>query len=167
MRPTRILQAAPLAAEPFAPYGEVLAPEAGRASVVNGGRALRFDGVASLQHSTGAAAPILSLYRIAPSDRPLRVDLFERHPHSSQIFLPLADSEFLVVVAPDRDGAPDPSRAQAFRPEPRTGIHYRPGIWHVPLAVFGTEAVFAMLMWEGGTADTVEHRLSAPLLVHL
>jgi ureidoglycolate lyase len=162
---TRTLRAVPLTRPGFAPYGEVIQPEGGRVTSVNDGRALRHDDLASLAHATGAERPVLSLYRVSPSDRPFRAGVFECHPLSSQVFLPMADAEFLVVVAPDRDGAPDLDRAEAFVPGRRTGIHYRPGIWHVPLAAFGFEAVFAMLMWEAGTADTVEHRLAAPLIV--
>jgi len=164
---SRLLRAGPLTAAGFAPFGEVIRPEGGRISAVNDGRALRYDDLASLTHATGAERPILSLYRVRPSERPFQAQVFECHPLSSQVFLPMADAEFLVVVAPDREGSPDLDRAEAFVPGRRTGIHYRPGIWHVPLAAFGSEAVFAMLMWEAGAADTVEHRLTAPLVIEL
>jgi len=159
------LRAVPLDAGRFAPYGDLIVPDGGRVTSVNDGRALRYDDLAPLAHATGAERPVLSLYRVSPSERPFRAGLFECHPLSSQVFLPMADAEFLVVVAPDRGGAPDLDRAEAFLPDRRTGIHYRAGIWHVPLAAFGSEAVFAMLMWEAGRADTVEHRLAVPLVV--
>lgn len=161
------LRAKPLTAAAFAPYGDVLA-EGGRAPIlVNEGRAARYDGLAHLAHVTGAEKPVISLYKVAPSRSPFAAGVFERHPLSSQVFLPMADATFLVVVAPDSAGRPDLARAEAFRPDHRTGIHYRAGIWHVPLVVFDAEAVFAMLMWETGRGDTEEHRLSDPILIDL
>jgi ureidoglycolate lyase len=160
------LRPEPLTAQRFAHYGDVVSAGDGPGSLVNDGRATRFNGLAALSHTTGAPHPALAVYVVRPSGMPFMVSVFERHPRSSQIFVPMADADFLVIVAPDRGGRPDVGRAEAFRPGPQTGIHYRPGIWHVPLAVFGREAAFAMLMWETGVQDTVEYRLNRPLVVH-
>jgi ureidoglycolate lyase len=165
-RPTLGLRPEPLTPERFAPYGDVVAAGDGPASLVNDGRASRFDHLATLSHATGVRHPALAVYVVQPSVMPFSVSVFEHHPRSSQIFVPMADADFLVIVAPDKGGRPDVDRAEAFRPGPRTGIHYRSGIWHVPLAVFGREAAFAMLMWETGVQDTVEYRLNRPLIVH-
>jgi len=160
-----VLRPQALTAAGFASYGDVLAPEGERVTPVNDGRALRYDGLADLSHVTGADVPVLSLYRVNASTLPFRADLFERHPLSSQVFLPMSSDEFLIVVAPDRGGEPDIGAATAFLAPAGTGIHYRPGIWHVPLVTLGRAATFAMLMWEAGTADTVEHRLAVPLTI--
>lgn len=159
------LRSRPLSAEAFAPYGDVISPEGRRATPVNDGRALRYDGLADLAHDTGATAPVLSLYRVSGSRLPFRADVFERHPLSSQVFLSMSAGAFLVAVAPDRDGVPDIAAARAFLAPAGTGIHYRPGVWHVPLVTLGPPATFAMLMWEKGRADTVEHRLAVPLTI--
>lgn len=60
----------------------------------------------------------------------------ERHPHSSRAFLPLAVGRYVVVVAPDRDGAPDETAIHAFRVpghagiSGHAGIDERAGAWH-------------------------------------
>jgi ureidoglycolate lyase len=162
----RSVRLEPLTRERFAPYGDLIEAGAGRASLVNDGRATRYDGVTALSNSTGIQEPSLSVYHVRPSEPPFAASVFERHPHSGQIFLPMAEVDFPVIVAPDREGTPDVARAEAFLSPRSAGIHYRAGVWHVPLAVFGREATFFMLMWETGTQDTLEHRLSVPLIIH-
>jgi ureidoglycolate lyase len=162
-----VLRPRSLNAGEFSSFGDVLAPDGDHATPVNDGRALRYDGIADLSHVTGADVPVLSLYRISASALPFRADVFERHPLSSQVFLPLSAGEFLVVVAPDRGGEPDIAAAAAFVAPPGTGVHYRSGTWHVPLVALWQAATFAMLMWEAGPTDTIEHRLGIPLTIAL
>jgi ureidoglycolate lyase len=161
----RILRLAPLTAAAFAPFGEVVTVEGKQATTVNDGRALRYDKLVNLMHETDADLPGLSLYRVSGSSLPVNVDLFERHPHSGQVFLPMTEGSFLVIVAPDRDGRPDLDGACAFLPDHGVGVHYKPGIWHVPMTAIGADILLAMLMWEGSETATIEHRLSKPILV--
>ena len=160
-----VLRLSPLTAAAFAPFGEVVSVEGKQATAVNDGRALRYDKLVHLTHDTDAALPALSLYHVSASTLPVAVDLFEQHPHSGQVFLPMMDGSFLVVVAPDRDGRPDLDRAQAFLPDVGVGVHYKPGIWHVPMTALGADVLLAMLMWEGTETATVEHRLAKPILI--
>ena len=48
----------------------------------------------------------ISIARARPYALPLTLGLVERHPLGSQAFVPLTADPFLVVVAPDEDGAP-------------------------------------------------------------
>ena len=160
-----VLRPQALTAAGFASYGDVLAPEGERVTPVNDGRALRYDGLAN---SRTSPAPTFRFSRfIGSTPRRCRSGptCSSAIPLSSQVFLPMSSDEFLIVVAPDRGGEPDIGAAAAFLAPAGTGIHYRPGIWHVPLVTLGRAATFAMLMWEAGTADTVEHRLAVPLTI--
>lgn len=161
------LQARPLTGEAFAAFGDVVAP--GPISrQVNDGRALRYDGVARLTHDPYAAEPVLALYAVTASPKPFEIDLLERHPLASQTFVPMRlAGPYLVVVAPSRaDGEPATDRAEAFVAPPDVGVHYAPGVWHMPMAAFGGDALFAMWMWEaGGGRDTEERRLPVALRV--
>lgn len=163
--PEPALRPRELTGEAFQRFGTVIAVDGRDGVAVNEGRGLRFDGVADLAHSTAAAMPSLAVYRIAPSRLPLAATVFERHPRTSQVFFPIEAGRFLVVVAPeDATGEPDRARAEAFVAS-GVGIHYQAGIWHLPMTVLDREASFAMLMWEDGFGDTVEHRLARPLLI--
>jgi len=163
----RPLRAVPLTRSAFEPYGDVIGAQGGRTTRVNGGRAVRHDDLLRLDHRTASRLPVLATYRVSPSFLPLAVEVLERHPSSSQIFLPLHAARFVVGVAPALlSGGPDLDGARAFIVDGAQGLHYRAGVWHVPMIALDGEAVFAMLMWEGAEADTVEHRLPEPFHIH-
>jgi ureidoglycolate lyase len=98
---------------------------------------------------------------------PFQVQLLERHPHSTQAFLPLACTRFLVCVAPAlADGSPDIHGIAAFLCGPGQGVNYHRGVWHHPILALDGAADFAMLAWEDGSAqDCVEWPLSEPVWV--
>jgi len=145
----------------FAPYGDVLAApdEFGRAYFDEG-----------LQTSRPTAWPSLSVSRARPlAGLPLEAKVMERHEFSSQSFLPLDVSRWLVVVAPPAaDGGPDPSRVVAFLAGPGQGVTYRANTWHHPLTILDRPARFAVVMWRDGTRTDEEFRtLAAPFTVEL
>ena len=155
----------PLDAAAFAPFGTVIRFEAAQARPVNENTARRADTAALFEQASGLA-PVLAIYRAEPQALPTRLRLFERHPHAAQSFVSLNVPRFLVVVAPaDRDGLPDPARAQAFVGQAGMGLSYRPDQWHTPLLAIGTGGDLLMFMAEGSATDCVEHRLAESLLI--
>jgi len=151
--------AAPLTPKAFAPYGDVLtAPDDfGRSSFDEG-----------LRTSRSTAWPSLSVSRVRPlTSLPLEAKVLERHEFSSQSFLPLDVSRWLVVVAPSAaDGGPDATRAVAFLARPEHGVTYHAGTWHHPLTILDRPARFAVVMWRNGTSTDEEFRtLAVPVLI--
>ncbi|MBX3501977.1 MAG: ureidoglycolate lyase [Alphaproteobacteria bacterium] len=141
------LLARPLTAEAFAPYGEVLTPpkDPGRAYFES-----------ALANSRANARPSVSLSHRVPLERPvLESDLLERHEFSSQTFVPLDVSRWLVVVCPHAPGGgPDAAKAIAFVAGPGQGVTYRADTWHHGLTVLDRAARFAIFMWrDGGPTD--------------
>jgi ureidoglycolate lyase len=157
----RVCVAQPLSAEAFAPFGQVISAGLSSGASANQGTAVRFDWAAQLENGRSAARPNLAVFRSAPQALPKAIVLLERHPHSTQAFLPMACARYLVIVAPDRaDGGPDTSRVQAFVCLPGQGINYRRGVWHHPMIALDAPADFAMLAWEDGSSgDCEEHPL--------
>ncbi len=144
------MRAEPLTAEAFAPFGDVIS---------NQGTALRFDFAARLVNLRAHAKANLCAVHAQPQSLPLEVKLLERHPHSSQAFLPMVCGRLLVVVAPTaKDGGPDLAGLRAFTCLPGQGINYAPGTWHHPMVVLDAPAELAMLVWEDGTAGDCEER---------
>lgn len=142
------LIATPLTAAAFAPFGEVLAAPA------DPGRTYFPDGLGNGRPSAGLA---LSLSKHAPVALPLRSAVLERHAFSSQTFLPLSVSRYLVIVAPPApDGGPDAAQARAFVAGPGQGITYRTGTWHHGMTVLDRAAEFAVVMWRDFTAADEE-----------
>ena len=157
----------PLTPEGFAAFGQVIEAGAGPGRPVNLGTAMRFDRLGLLENARPAARPNLAVFRLAPQGLPFPLTLFERHPHSSQAFVPMRGARWLLCVAPeDAAGRPDAARARAFVGGPGRGVNLRRGAWHHPLIALDEPAELAMLAWEDGSGgDCVEHRLADPVLV--
>src|SRR6218665_478953 len=138
-----------LTATAFAGYGEVVEiPETG-GRIINRGTAWRYDDVAALALDRDGGRALLSLFRVQPAHFPLRCTGLERHPLSSQLFLPLGERPFLIVVALGRD-APDPATLRVFVTNGHQGVNYAPGTWHHPTIALEVENDFLVL----GRKDT-------------
>lgn len=133
-----------LTAAAFATYGEVVeAPE-------NAGRAYFSSSLANLRTSAHPKLWMLTKYPTAPL--PLKIELLERHEFSSQTFVPIDISRWLIVVAPsDANGGPATDRVEAFLASPQQGVSYRPNTWHSGLNVFDRVARLTVFMWLDGT----------------
>lgn len=155
----RTVRAQPLTPDAFAPFGDVVSAGLRAGSSANQGTAVRFDWSAALENRRAGAKPNLAVFRSTPQPLPFRVKLLERHVHSTQTFLPMACSRFLIVVAPSlQGGEPDVEKLQAFVCTKGQGINYKPSTWHHPIIALDEPAEFAMLAWEDGTAGDCEER---------
>lgn len=150
----------PLRAVAFEPFGKVLAGpgEPGRT---------RFNDF--LENARADARVDLSIATLEPTGLPMLARILERHPYSSQTFVPLRAARYLVIVAPDQDdGGPDIERARCFLAEGSQGITYRRGVWHHGMTVLDDAAEMAILMWcDGGEGDEEFRELDAPFEVAL
>jgi ureidoglycolate lyase len=165
----RTIQASTLTAEAFARFGDVIGATERGGSEANQGTARRFDWAAQLDNTRAHARPNLAVFRAFPQPTPFAVRYLERHPYSSQTFLPMGCFAYLVVVAnADADKGPDLSSLSAFVCASGQGVNYHRGVWHHPIIALDSVAQFAMLVWEDETADDcVEEQLSAPILVEI
>ncbi|MBJ6759770.1 ureidoglycolate lyase [Myxococcaceae bacterium JPH2] len=165
----RGLLARALTPEGFAPFGDVVSAGLSEGAMANQGTAVRYDWTARLESTRGGAKPNLAVFRALPQPLPFTVGLLEHHPRSSQTFLPMRCTRYLVCVSPTMaSGGPDPEQLMAFVAGPGQGVNYHRGVWHHPIVALDTPAEFAMLAWEdGGPEDCVVHPLAVPRLVHL
>ncbi|XXY18608.1 ureidoglycolate lyase [Sorangium sp. So ce216] len=150
---TRIA-AQPLSPAAYAPYGDVImaSPHGQAGKPANQGTARRFDHLAGIEDlRPGRAALNVSVFRCAPrSSFPLPIALLEKHPGSTQAFVPMTARRYLVVVALGGD-RPDLGTLAAFIAQGAQGITYRPGVWHHPMIALDAETDFVCLVWEDGS----------------
>lgn len=110
----------------------------------------------------GHARPNLSVFRCTPKLLPFEIAVLEKHPASTQVFVPMNARRYLVVVAPslaEADG-PDLAGLRAFIAQGTQAITYRPGVWHHPMIALDAETDFFCLVHEDGTVqDCVEVQL--------
>jgi ureidoglycolate lyase len=167
LRSSRTVVAQPLTREAFAPFGQVVSVGASVGSSANQGTATRFDRAALLDSARPLATPNLAVFLSVAKALPFELKLLERHPFSTQAFLPMVCARFLVCVAPTlADGTPDVAQLRAFVCGPGQGINYLRGVWHHPIIALDADAQFCMLAWEDGSAgDCVEFPLAEQVLV--
>jgi ureidoglycolate lyase len=164
------IEAPLLTREAFLPFGDVVLAE--RADItpvmVNFGTAARRNNTGTLENKRPHALPNLASFRCAPWSRfPVLAESMEKHPCSSQLFVPMKVERYLVVVAPGTD-APELDGLRAFLAMPGQGVVYGPGVWHMPLIVFDAPAEFVMFVWEDGTPeDCVVAKLPEPVEITL
>ncbi|KAG8533177.1 uncharacterized protein KY384_001960 [Bacidia gigantensis] len=198
----------PLITSSFAPFGTVISaplpasrttlpyPPPQSSQVANQNTALKYPDI----------SPLSSAYRLSPSGTPAtpHVSLFscfprrlraspgssssglfdvkslERHPYTTQTFVPLSSSEvdsrrrpnYLVIVAPTLPtppttagltpyfsqiatatggGPPDLDNIKAFVADGGTAVTYGLGVWHAPMAVVGEGRIdFVVTQWMSG-----------------
>ena len=153
------LVAKPLDAHAFAPFGQVI--ELGRPGRHRRNRA------ALLDNRRNGACPNLAVARIPAVALPVAVTRLERHPHSSQTFIPTDLSRFLVVVCPSA-GTGDPlvTGITAFVATGRQAVNYDAGVWHHAMSPLDRSGEYLVLRWNDGSDADVEFRpLSVPVTV--
>lgn len=120
----------PLTAAAFAPFGDVIAADAGAGLPVNDGSSRRTEAVPALDLQRDQGRAVLAVYQASARCFPFTARQLERHRLSDQVFLPLGAALrcVLLVAAPAAMGAPGP--LQAFVSDGRQGIRLRAGTWH-------------------------------------
>ena len=74
----------------------------------------------------------VNIFKSIKRNFPLEVNMLENHPLSSQAFIPLQKTNFIVVVAPI-SSEPDINLIETFLVSPEEGINFKPKVWHFPL----------------------------------
>ncbi len=150
---SRRIVAAPLTAEAFAPFGDVLEVAGEPDRIINQGQCGRYHDRAGLDFSDGRAG--ISLFNADPRSLPYRLDMVERHPDGSQAFIPMTQHPFLVIVAPDVDGRP--GEPLAFVTAPGQAVNYHRGTWHGVLTPLHAPGLFTVVdrIGEGANLEEV------------
>lgn len=152
--------AQPLTLDTYLPYGNVImaSPRGEPGRPANQGTARRFNHLAPVvDHRPGEATLNVCVFRAEPRlVFPLSVALLEKHPASTQVFLPMNARRYLVIVAGGGD-RPDLATVAAFLASGAQGVSYYPGVWHHPMIALDAPIDFSCLVWEAGTeGDCVE-----------
>ena len=148
----------PLNHAAFAPFGEVIeVSDQVLPWEINGGHAWRYHDLAGLDVLEDGGRPIVSLFRSRPLETPV-LKMVERHPLSSQAFIPLQPRDWLVAVAPPGDF--DPHALCVFRATGAQGVNYRRGVWHHFLLSLAPDSDFLVIEREGPGENCDEIALS-------
>ena len=140
----------------FSKYGDLISTKDINPIDINAGYAKRFDDLAELNTLEDGGKTVVSIFSALKRTFPMTIDMMEKHPLGSQAFIPMKETTFLAFVAPTGE-SPDINKIQAFIIPPKTGINYKPGIWHFPL--ISTEDInFLVIDRKGKGENLIIHK---------
>jgi ureidoglycolate lyase len=196
--PLRTLKVEELNAVAFAQFGTVIElHDDGTSSTgnihgvsANQGSATKYADVSPLNDMyTGSsnpsdARPVVSLFHCYPrsscitadTHEIIALDILERHPYTTQMFVPIGlnkldrTTAFIVVVAPVGTEGPDIEHTRAFKCHGAQAITYGVGIWHAPMIVAGKRPIsFVVTQFSNGVAkdDCEEVTIPELSIIHI
>jgi ureidoglycolate lyase len=131
---------------------------------INQGFAERFNDLAHVDVERDGGRVNVSLVLATPRPAPIAIRLMERHPLGSQIFFPLQDRPWLVLVCGDVD---DFASFRAFRATGQQGVNYARNVWHHPLLALEPESRFLIVDRKGPGNNLEEAWLAEDLAFSL
>lgn len=122
----------PLTRKAFELYGDLIDAKGAEPFGTNCGDALRFHRLGAVDCSAESGQTMLSIFRVLRTGLPTQIAMLERHPLSSQAFVPLAGQRFVIIVA-QSGKRPSSENLRAFVSDGHQGVNYHRAIWHHPL----------------------------------
>ena len=147
----------------FAIYGDLISSDDIKPMDINAGYAKRFDNLANINTSKDGGKTIVSIFSALKRNFPMKIDMMEKHPLGSQAFIPMNETTFLCFVAPPGE-SPEIDKIQSFIIPPKTGINYKPGIWHFPL-ISTEDTDFLVIDRKGNGENIVIHKFDKEKVV--
>jgi len=147
----------------FAAYGDLISSDNIKPININAGYAKRFDNLANINTSKDGGKTIVSIFSALKRTFPMKIDMMEKHPLGSQAFIPMKETTFLCFVAPPGE-SPEIDKIQSFIIPPKTGINYKPGIWHFPL-ISTEDTDFLVIDRKGNSENLVIHKFDKEKVV--
>ena len=154
----------PLTKTAFAPFGDVIETSDAERIAINQGFASRYNELANIDVSMENGAVNISLFVADPRPLPIAIKLMERHPLGGQLFFPLQDKPWLVLVCTNPG---DPLSYRAFSANGRQCVNYARNIWHHPLLVLEAGERFFVVDRKGPGANLEERWLNESAWLYL
>ncbi|MBL4827294.1 MAG: ureidoglycolate lyase [Spongiibacteraceae bacterium] len=124
-----LVEATRLTAEAFLPFGDVIeVSDKNQQVTINRGSCVRHHNLASIDTAEQGGSTLVNIFCAKAAQLPHKVTVMERHPLSSQAFVPLGTQRYLVVVG--KKGRFDACSLSAFIAQAGQGVNYHRGVWH-------------------------------------
>ena len=124
-----IVKPTKLTKEEFAVYGDVIeVNEQANHFSINDGFTERYNDLTKIDVHSNDGKTLVNIFRSTPLTLPIVIKKMERHPLSSQSFIPMGQQPYLVVVAPS--GEFNESAIKVFIASSHQGVNYHAGTWH-------------------------------------
>tara|TARA_B100001123_G_C15335448_1_gene1032662 strand:- start:4256 stop:4756 length:501 start_codon:yes stop_codon:yes gene_type:complete len=116
----------------FQKFGDIISTKNTKSLKINNGFAFKYENLANINVYKKDGKIKLNIFKSLSRKFPLKIEMLEKHPLSTQTFFPIEHTIFLVVVAPPGN-IPLSNKIESFIIPPKTGINFKVGIWHYPL----------------------------------
>ena len=126
------LQIKKISKENFSQYGQLISTEDIDSQNINEETTKSFYDLVNIEVYGDDKLCRVNIFKSQKRTFPLVINMLENHPLSSQAFIPLQQTDFIVVVAPISHN-PDINLIEAFHVSPEEGINFKPKVWHFPL----------------------------------
>lgn len=157
---TRRLTATPITQAALQGLAEVIDASGTPDKLINQGLCGRFHDRAALDIAGDVG---ISVFQSQTFSLPYTLQMMERHPLGSQAFLPMQEGSYLVVLAQDKNGAPD--TPQAFVAGPGQGVNIGRNVWHGVLCPLSDPGLFMVVDRVSEGPNLEEHWFTDPFIV--
>ena len=147
-----IVEPKPITKENFSKFGEMITTNDIKPLEINNGYAKRFDNIAKIDTSSDNGKTTISIFSALKRSFPMKIDMMEKHPLGSQAFIPMKETTFLTLVAPEGE-KPDLKKIESFIVPKGIGVNYKANVWHFPL--ISTEDMNFLVVDRKGSGDNL------------
>tara|TARA_B110000438_G_C15657748_1_gene582449 strand:- start:97 stop:591 length:495 start_codon:yes stop_codon:yes gene_type:complete len=116
----------------FLSYGDLITIRNKNSEHINNNTTQSFFDLANIEILGEDNNARLNIFSTKKRTFPLNIDMLEMHPLSSQVFLPMIKTDFIVLVAPINI-KPDINKIECFKISNGDGINFKSRVWHFPL----------------------------------
>tara|TARA_Y100001970_G_scaffold99247_1_gene124820 strand:+ start:776 stop:1270 length:495 start_codon:yes stop_codon:yes gene_type:complete len=118
--------------ENFSQYGQLISTKDIKSKNINSDTTKSFYDLVDIEILGENNQCRINIFKAKKRKFPLEINMLENHPFSSQSFIPLQNTSFIVVVAPISN-TPNLKLLEAFIVPTEEGINFKPKVWHFPL----------------------------------
>ena len=116
----------------FSLYGDLITTQDKNSENINSNTTKSFFDLANIKILGEDKNARLNIFSAKKRIFPLYIDMLEMHPLSSQVFLPMNKTDFIVLVA-SINTKPDLNKIECFKISNGDGINFKSRVWHFPL----------------------------------
>ena len=127
-----VIKPKPITKENFRIFGDMITTADIKPIEINNGYANRFDDIAKIDTSNNNGETTISIFSALKRSFPMKIDMMEKHPLGTQAFIPMKETTFLTLVAPEGKKL-EMDKIESFVVPKGKGVNYKTGIWHFPL----------------------------------
>tara|TARA_B100000686_G_C16283643_1_gene710085 strand:- start:123 stop:614 length:492 start_codon:yes stop_codon:yes gene_type:complete len=118
--------------EKFSKFGDFINPYETQSTNINLNTTKSYFDLANIEINGEDKRVRLNLFDAKKRNFPLKIDMLENHPFSSQVFLPLGNHPFIIVVCPINK-KPNIKDLSILKVDNGFGVNFKPKVWHFPL----------------------------------